>query len=43
MNYIIKYNVGNGQHIEAKIYVPLPYTNSPPTVSYVVGTDGKKI
>ena len=43
MNYLIKYSVGNGQNIEAKVYVPLPYMNSVPTVSYVIGTDGKKI
>eukprot|EP00419_Tripos_fusus_P089966 CAMPEP_0172858904 /NCGR_PEP_ID=MMETSP1075-20121228/68287_1 /TAXON_ID=2916 /ORGANISM="Ceratium fusus, Strain PA161109" /LENGTH=97 /DNA_ID=CAMNT_0013706565 /DNA_START=70 /DNA_END=363 /DNA_ORIENTATION=- len=35
MNYSIKYHVGDGAHIHAKVYVPLPFTGEPPSVSAI--------
>ena len=35
VNYFIKVDVGNGSFIHIKVFVPLPYTNLPPSLSDV--------
>ena len=41
MNYKVTYDVGNGQTIEAKVFVPLPYTNAAPQVMEVTKTSSQ--
>jgi cystatin-A/B len=36
MNYWVKIKVDGDEYIHVKIYKPLPYTNSPPTVQEVI-------
>ena len=42
MIYTVKYSVGNGETIEAQVFEPLPYTNDPPTVKWVLNEQGTK-
>ena len=35
-NYKVKIDIGNGEYIHVKIYVPLPFTKTAPTVSEIV-------
>ena len=43
MNYQVKYDIGNNEFITAKVFQPLPGSNSVPKVTEVTDKNGVKL